>query len=133
MSDENMRQEALWFMLVDLPPEVRTHLRDLVRMSETREEFVSAVMVGPCPRCGSNKTGDDDDFRVLDLDPGDVTVGVCAGCGYLWCLDCGAALEKWPCPHWEAWENYCNLNDVDQDDDQRYQTWLQQYSERSKA
>ena len=67
-----------------------------------RDEFERAVMVGPCPRCGSENTSDCDNPLELIRDP---TVACCLDCGTYWCLECGYVFEKMEkgmeCPHWE--------------------------------
>ncbi|MBA7636432.1 hypothetical protein ES703_44051 [subsurface metagenome] len=67
-----------------------------------RDKFVRAVMVGACPRCGSDNTSDCDNPLELVNDP---TIAYCLDCGTYWCLECGHVfdlLEKgMQCPHWK--------------------------------
>jgi len=93
---EQNEREILWFSLTQLPPDVQEALSLAVQKYNNVEDFTSAIMVGPCPKCAGEKTRDWDD---IGLD--DATVGTCLECGYTWCLECGDALETWPCPHWE--------------------------------
>lgn len=66
-----------------------------------RDEFVQAVMVGACPKCGSENTTDCDNPLELVKDP---TIAYCLDCGTYWCLECGyvfkAAEKGMRCPHW---------------------------------
>lgn len=59
--------------------------------------FVSAIIVGPCPVCGSENTVD------CEGDPaiGDPTVCHCLECGTYWCAECGKTLkDPFKCGHW---------------------------------
>ncbi len=98
---DEKQQDALWAGLTKLPREIQERMGELIEQGLSKEEFLSALMVGPCPDCGSEKTRDDDDVQALGVDPGDTTVGVCLDCGYLWCLECGDGLISWPCSHWD--------------------------------
>lgn len=72
-------------------------LKDLLE----RDKFVRGVMVGACPRCGSENTYDCENNPLLE----DNTVGHCLDCETYWCLECGyvfKAMEKGAtCPHWD--------------------------------
>lgn len=62
------------------------------------EQFLSEVLTGKCPGCGSyqTKNGEDEDSI------GDFSVGLCIACGHLWCLDCGRQLSTdISCNHWD--------------------------------
>ena len=62
------------------------------------EQFLSEVLTGKCPKCGScrTKNGEDEDSI------GDFSVGLCIACGLVWCLDCGKPLSKnVRCNHWD--------------------------------
>ena len=69
--------------------------------------FLSKVLVGPCPRCGSLNThdlGKDPDYAgpycPLTERYDDPTIGHCDDCGYLWCLECGEEIteeDETPC------------------------------------
>ena len=66
-----------------------------------RDEFVQAVMVGACPKCGSENAYDCENNPLLH----DNTVGHCLDCETYWCLDCGYVFEEiqkgMECPHWK--------------------------------
>ena len=63
----------------------------------TEEQFLSEL-VGKCPGCGSDQTGDCEHVEGIR----DFTLGLCAKCGYLWCLECGRPVAKGiACGHWE--------------------------------
>ena len=100
MSEEERKREVLWFAMTKLPREVQEGLFTLIEKHDNVDEFISAVMVGECPKCGSEKTRDAEDIKSMD----DATVGVCMDCGYVWCLECGEPLDEWPCPHWDEEE-----------------------------
>jgi len=90
-----------------------------------RDAFVSALMVGDCPMCGSSNTHDceavtfecgaTEPQRILKsgsdcevakkLD--DPTIGHCDDCGYLWCLECNSevSLETPLCAHYAICED----------------------------
>jgi hypothetical protein len=67
-----------------MPPEAMEELRKAAAGSKTTEEFVHRIMVGPCPRCGSDRTRD------CGADPQieDPATGRCLACGQLWCTFC---------------------------------------------
>jgi len=66
----------------------------------TLNEFLRQVMVGACPKCGSENTDDCENDLVID----DITIGHCFDCGTYWCLECGYIFrpgeERQECPHW---------------------------------
>ena len=85
-----------------------------------RDLFVSRIMVGDCPRCGSSNTHDcqapyfdpypfnspgmivkmgSECWAARELDP---TIGHCDDCDYLWCIECGSQLsiDEKECGHW---------------------------------
>ena len=97
---EERGQEVLWWFAT-LPPHILELISNTIGQDETPEDAVAALMVGPCPRCGSEKTRDGDDVGFPIAGHGDTTVGICLKSAYRWCLECWDALEKWPCPHWE--------------------------------
>lgn len=69
--------------------------------SETEEQFISAIMVGDCPKCESSNTIDCDDIEGIE----DPTLGLCKNCGYFWCTECGSQLIlSFHCGHWEICE-----------------------------
>lgn len=65
-----------------------------------RDEFVRGIMVGSCPKCGSEDTYDCENNPLLE----DNTVGHCLDCETYWCLECGYVFETvgkgMQCPHW---------------------------------
>ena len=66
--------------------------------TEIGDELALEVLVGPCPRCGCEKTIDCEGIPGVD----DQTVGLCEECGFLWCTECSAVLGESPdCGHWE--------------------------------
>jgi hypothetical protein len=73
-----------------LDEEAHEAFLEAFRNSNTAEEFVNAIMVGPCPRCGSS------DVDHCDNDPeiNDITVGRCFQCGQLWCTECEQVFKK---------------------------------------
>jgi hypothetical protein len=78
--------------------------------SAEMDEFVNSIMVGSCPKCGSERTIDCDNPLEPIQDP---TVGYCFDCGAYWCLECGYVSEKLgkgvECPHW----GICHLCSVE--------------------
>lgn len=87
-----------------------------------RDFFISQLMVGNCPNCGSNNTHDceapnfvsspfESQEQVFKLgsecgiarELDDPTVGHCDDCNYIWCLDCGSelTLDRHICGHWK--------------------------------
>ena len=77
-------------VLATLPPDVLAELGDVMRGSESAEEFANRILVGSCPSCGSDQTGD------CEADPeiNELLVGRCYECGQLWCTECGKELTK---------------------------------------
>jgi hypothetical protein len=86
-------------MLGQMSPEVVEAFRSEFDRSETAEEFVNRIMVGECPKCGSENTGDCEHDPEID----NVLVGRCFDCGHLWCTECGRRLEQ-SSPECECWE-----------------------------
>ena len=101
-------------MLSALGPEVISQLREIFENSETGEEFVNSVMIGPCPKCESAKTSDCD----KDPDVEDICIGRCFDCGQYWCTDCeelfksAQAASAHDCPAWEDFDE----DDFDEDE-----------------
>jgi hypothetical protein len=91
---------AVMELLVQMPPDVLGELSDAMRESASAEEFANRIMVGPCPSCGSARTGD------CDADPeiNDPLVGRCFECGQLWCCECGKTLTR-ENPHCDCWND----------------------------
>jgi len=65
------------------------------------DEFTRDVMVGACPKCGSENTCDCADYPLAPED--NPFVGHCSDCGTYWCLECGYVFETVEkgiyCPH----------------------------------
>lgn len=65
-----------------------------------RDEFVRAVMVGACPKCGSQDAYGCENNPLLQ----DGTMGHCLDCETYWCLECDYVFETieegMQCPHW---------------------------------
>lgn len=94
-----------------------------------RDAFISGIMVGECPRCGSQNTHDCQapDF-FINPDTGeiekmgsecgiareidDITIGHCDDCDFVWCLECGQEIEmnNPVCSHWSVCEE-CGRTD----------------------
>ena len=91
--------EAVHEALEQRPPEVLEALQDAIHHSKTGEEFVNRIMVGECPGCGSEDTGDCEHDPEIDS----VAVGRCFECGQLWCTVWDGLLEKdrSSCACWE--------------------------------
>jgi hypothetical protein len=81
-------------------------------------------MMGDCPNCGSKHTRDGDDAGFPKEKAGDITVGICLECGYVWCLECGDALASWPCQHWQEWSQYCEANGLNEEEEDDSE-WLE--------
>jgi hypothetical protein len=86
-------------LLGHMPPAVLAELSEAMSQSGTAEEFANRIMVGPCPSCGSDQTGDCE----ADPDIGELFVGRCYECGQLWCTECGDALSR-KNPHCDCWD-----------------------------
>jgi hypothetical protein len=88
-----------------------------------RDAFLSVILVGSCPRCGSGNTHDceaihheydeylneitkqgSDCPAAKEID--DITIGHCDDCDYLWCLECGRkySAESGACVHYSICE-----------------------------
>ena len=98
----NEEAAAVMELLEEMPPEVLAELGEAMRESASALEFANRIMVGSCPSCGSERTGD------CDADPeiNEILVGRCYECGQLWCTECGDALmrERLYCNCWDAAE-----------------------------
>jgi hypothetical protein len=99
MEEEN--PEQFYEAWDTLPEEIRDYLEKAIEESPTEEQFISAVMVGECPECGSTNTVDCDEIQGIE----DATLGLCRNCGYFWCLECGSHLTSGiVCGHWAVCE-----------------------------
>ncbi len=92
--------QAALKMLQQMPPGVLAEMEEVVRDSGTAEEFANRILVGPCPRCQSDHTGDCEN----DPEINELFVGRCYECGQMWCTECGHLLERTApcCACWEA-------------------------------
>jgi hypothetical protein len=92
-------EAAVMELLGQMPPDVLAELGQAMESSTTAEEFANLIMVGPCPSCGSDDTGD------CDADPeiNELLVGRCYDCGQFWCTECGNALTR-DNLHCDCWE-----------------------------
>lgn len=69
--------------------------------------FRNALMVGPCPKCGSNATRDCEGTEIDDI-----CVGICLKCLILWCLECGAVFKEGQkvCEHWKVCDECVSIS-----------------------
>jgi hypothetical protein len=90
-------------LLEQMPPDVLAEMAKAMSESSSAEEFANRVMVGPCPSCGSDQTGD------CDADPeiGELLIGRCYECGHLFCTECGSTIsrERLSCACWDEDES----------------------------
>jgi hypothetical protein len=95
-SEEEM--EAAKELLAGLSPEAMSELMESFRGSETCDEFVNSIMVGPCPKCGSKETANCED----DPEIGELLLGRCYACGQFWCTECGTFMvgDQRSCECW---------------------------------
>ena len=91
--------ETVHEALGQMPAELLEALQDALHRSKTGEEFVNRIMVGECPKCGSEDTRDCEHDPEIDS----VAVGRCLDCGHLWCTVCSGLLEE-DCPSCACWE-----------------------------
>lgn len=101
VADEPTEEEKVVVrgVLDQMPPEALDELRAALERSDTAEEFADRILVGDCPKCGSDDTGN------CEADPeiGDLLVGRCFQCGQLWCTECGQLL-KHDSPSCKCWD-----------------------------
>lgn len=90
---------AVMELLEQMPPDVFADLTAAMSESSSAEEFANRIMVGPCPNCGSEQTGD------CEADPeiNELLVGRCYECGHLFCTECGNGLTR-KNPHCDCWD-----------------------------
>ncbi len=77
-------------LLEQMPADILAELGKAMSESSTAEGFADRIMVGPCPSCGSDQTGDCD----ADAEINQLLVGRCYECGQLWCTECGNPLTE---------------------------------------
>lgn len=113
-----------------LPPDAKERLMDVFAQSEAEEDFLALAFVGPCPKCGNELTKSDFNDAAEDMDDeGDPTIGICPECDHRWCIECDLPVSEGECPHWEAYIDYCKENDIDEEDIEQYEEWLDLWSE----
>ena len=86
--------------LEGIDPKALQEFLDVMRASKTADEFANRILVGDCPKCGSEKT----DNCENDPDVGNLLVGRCSDCGHLWCTLCGRPYEGADCECWDESE-----------------------------
>ncbi len=86
-------------LLEQMPADVLAELGEAMSKSATAEDFANLIMVGACPSCESEQTGD------CDADPeiNELLVGRCYECGQLWCTECGNTLTRTNL-HCDCWD-----------------------------
>ena len=105
IGDEN-ESEFLSQLLESIPPELVDQFQEIADATTSEDEFVNAIMVGPCPECDSDSTRDCENDPEIE----DPTIGKCDNCGQLWCCDCDEtfrtvqAANDHECPFWDAFE-----------------------------
>jgi hypothetical protein len=112
--DPVMLEETMAFMEKIAPGSLET-IRELANQHGTAEDFVNALFVGPCSKCGSEKV----DSCENDPDYNDPLLGRCFECGTVWCTECGYQLQKGEkeCPSIEEHlAEYPDEPDFDEDD-----------------
>jgi hypothetical protein len=95
-------EAAVMELLEQMPPDVLAELGEAMSKSTSAGEFANRIMVGPCPSCGSEQTGD------CEADPeiNELLAGRCYECGHLWCTECGNGLtrKRLRCDCWDEAE-----------------------------
>jgi hypothetical protein len=110
----NKRQIDFMKEWVLLSPDIQRELRKAIEKPTAKNagEFEWEILVGPCPKCGNQKTMDCEGIEGID----DPTVGLCKRCGFLWCTECGSALgASVNCDHWEVCGSCQISKDKDED------------------
>ncbi len=83
--------------LQSLDPQSLQEFLEVMRASKTADEFANRILVGQCPKCGSERT----DNCENDPDVGNLLVGRCSDCGHLWCTLCDRLYEGGECECWD--------------------------------
>lgn len=99
--------ESVRDFLSKLPPDTMAQLHELLGKSGTAEEFADRILVGDCPKCGSDQTGNCEHDPEID----NLLVGRCYACGQLFCTECESLLKV------GATECPCLDEGEDEDDD----------------
>jgi hypothetical protein len=128
MEDEQVKRQLLLRKMQaklrrgELPSEELNEFAKLLHLDELDEldKSIASIIVGICPKCGSEHTTDCDNPLEKFQDS---TVGYCFDCGAYWCLECGYISEKlgkgMECPHWgicgecQVENNYSNEFGID--------------------
>jgi hypothetical protein len=79
-----------------LSPKAYNQLEEKALQCDSHREFISAIMVGNCPECGSKNTHDCDAesntcLTAQRIDA--IDIGHCETCNYLWNLDTGEEVK----------------------------------------
>ena len=112
-------QAAAASLLGAMTPDLLGELHDAIEKSASGEDFVNRIMVGDCPQCGCEQTGDCENDPEID----DPCVGRCFECGQLWCLDCGLFFKDahqpvdHDCPAWADMDMDLDDEDFGESDD----------------
>ncbi|MGB7346264.1 MAG: SEC-C metal-binding domain-containing protein [Pirellulaceae bacterium] len=91
----------------EMDPRMIDTMKQMVEESENGEDFLNRIMVGPCPTCDSDNTGDCEDDPEID----DPSIGRCFDCSQLFCCDCDelfktdANAAAHNCPIWDEDED----------------------------
>lgn len=94
---------AFMEMIRQSNPEALDEIKAMAEQFNDPDEFVNAIMVGPCPQCESDATEDCECDPVID----DPCVGRCQDCQQLFCTDCRCLFQNaeevaaHECPEWE--------------------------------
>jgi hypothetical protein len=83
-----------------IDPKALQEFLDVMRDSKSADEFANRILVGDCPKCGSEGTESCEN----DPDVENILVGRCPDCGHLWCTLCGRPYEGADCECWDELE-----------------------------
>ncbi len=113
-----------------LPPDAQEQLKDVFAQSESEDDFLALAFIGPCPKCGNESTKNDyDETEGAEEDEVDPTIGICPECDHRWCIECGLPVSDGVCPHWDAHSDYCKEHNIDEEDNEQYEIWLDRWVE----
>jgi hypothetical protein len=71
-------------------PGLLDELKNIADQHDTAEAFANAILIGPCPACGSENVGDCE----TDPDYENPLLGRCFACGNVWCPECGRKILR---------------------------------------
>lgn len=91
--------EAVRQILDQMPAQVMKQFQAVFEQSENAEDFINRIMIGDCPRCGSDETGSCENDPEID----DILVARCFQCGQLWCAECGRLFQH-DAVHCDCWQ-----------------------------